>query len=187
MIRTLAVNCTPILDRSNDNGKTPAETASDEMVMGAVRALCEFSLLVSQQNHSDLSLTAVDDALKQFERKKGAFREQKMSNCVKAQVDKLLARESHQFEEQKIDEIRAAMKVQVYGVEKITTTKRSQFQVCLNRAPQVVTTWSDGDQQSAQERLECVIHQVTPVKRKLCNKLFQHHRRQLLQKLFRLK
>jgi len=73
MIRTLAVNCTPILDCSRDDGKTPAETASDEMVMGAVRALCEFSLLVSQQNHSDLSLTALDDALKQFYKKKGAF------------------------------------------------------------------------------------------------------------------
>jgi len=48
MIRTLSVNCTPILDCSKDDGKTVAETASDEMVMGAVQALCEFSLLVSQ-------------------------------------------------------------------------------------------------------------------------------------------
>jgi len=63
MIRTLSVNCAPILDCSNDDRKTAAETASDEMVMGAVRALCEFSLLVSQRNHSDLSLTALDDAL----------------------------------------------------------------------------------------------------------------------------
>jgi len=63
MIRSLAVNCAPILDCCKDDGKTPAETASDEMVMGAVWALCEFSLLVSQQNHSDLSLTALDDAL----------------------------------------------------------------------------------------------------------------------------
>jgi len=64
MIRTLSVNCAPILDCSKDDGKTAVETASDEMVMGAVRALCEFSLLVSQQNHSDLSLTALDDARK---------------------------------------------------------------------------------------------------------------------------
>ena len=64
--------------------------------MGAVRALCEFSLLVSQQNYSDLSLTALDDALKQFYRKKGAFREQKMSKSAKAKVDKQLATESHQ-------------------------------------------------------------------------------------------
>jgi len=73
MIRTLAVNCAPILDCSKDDGKTPAETASNEMVMGAVRVLCEFSLLVSQQNHSELSLTALDDALKRFYKKKGAF------------------------------------------------------------------------------------------------------------------
>jgi hypothetical protein len=61
MIRTLAVNCAPILDCSKDDGETPAETASNEMVMGAVRVLCEFSLLVRQQNHSDLSITALDD------------------------------------------------------------------------------------------------------------------------------
>jgi len=73
MIRTLSVNCAPIPDCSKDDGKTAAETASDGMVMGAVRALCEFSLLVSQQNHSDLSLTAQDNALKQFYKKKGAF------------------------------------------------------------------------------------------------------------------
>jgi len=62
MIRTLAVNCAAIVDCSQGAGKTAAETASDEMVMGAARALCELSLLVSQQNHSDLSLAGLDDA-----------------------------------------------------------------------------------------------------------------------------
>jgi len=73
MIRTLAVTCAPNLDCSQDARKTVAETASDEMVLGAVLALCEFSLLVSQQNHSDLSLKALDDALKRFYQKKGIF------------------------------------------------------------------------------------------------------------------
>ena len=45
------------------------------MVMGALQALCEFSLLVSQQCHSDLSLTAMDDVLKRLYKKKGAFQE----------------------------------------------------------------------------------------------------------------
>jgi hypothetical protein len=54
------------------------ETASDEMVMGALWALCEFSILVSWQNHSDLSLTALDDTQKQFYKKKGAFQAQKI-------------------------------------------------------------------------------------------------------------
>jgi len=57
-----------------------------------------------------------------------------MSKSAKAQVDELLARESHQLLEQKIHKIRGAMKVQVYGAEKVTTTKRRQFQVRLNRA-----------------------------------------------------
>jgi len=41
--------------------------------MKAVWALPEFSLLVSQQNHSDLSLTALDYALKRFYKKNGVF------------------------------------------------------------------------------------------------------------------
>jgi len=73
MIRTLGVNGTPILDCSKDDGNTAVETASDVMAMGAVWALCEFYLLVSQQNHSDRSITALDDARKQFYKKKGAF------------------------------------------------------------------------------------------------------------------
>jgi hypothetical protein len=39
IIRTLAVNCAPILDCSQDAGKTAAQTASDEMVMEAVRGI----------------------------------------------------------------------------------------------------------------------------------------------------
>jgi hypothetical protein len=57
-IRTLAVNGAPILNCSQDAGKTVVETASDEIVMGAVQALYEFSILDSQQNHYDLSITA---------------------------------------------------------------------------------------------------------------------------------
>jgi len=124
MIRTLAVNCAPNLDCSEDDGKTAAEHASEEMVMGVVRALCEFSLLVSQQNYSDLSLTALDDALKRFYQKKGIFREQKMWNSAKAKVDDLLATKSHQLREQRFHKIRAAMEALVYGADQVSTTKR---------------------------------------------------------------
>jgi len=162
-------------------GGTGAETTSNEMVMGVVRALCEFSLLVSQQNHSDLSLKALDDALKRFYKKKGAFREQTMSTSVKAKVDEQLARESHQLWEQKIHKMSAAMEVQLYGAEKVTTTRQRQLHVLLNRARQAATIWSDADWQNAKERLELQIHQVTPGKHKLFDELFQHHKRQLLQ------
>jgi len=134
MIRTLAVNCAPILDCSKDDWKTVVENASNEMVMEAVRALCEFSLLISHQNHSDLSLKVLDDALKRFYQKKDIFREQKMLKSAKAKVDDLLATESHQLREQKIHMIRAAMEALVYGAEKVSTTKRRIFQVRLNRA-----------------------------------------------------
>ena len=100
IIRTLAVNCAPILVCSKDDRKTAAETASDEMVMGAAQASCEFSLLVGQQDQSDLSFKALDDALKRFYMKKGIFCEQKMSKSATAKVDDLLARESHQLRDQ---------------------------------------------------------------------------------------
>ena len=96
-----------------DDGRTAAETISDEMVMGAKRALCEFSLLVRQQDHSDLCLTALDDAHKLFYKKKGAFREQKMLKSAKAPVDEEFPIESHQLRAWKIDTICAAMEVQV--------------------------------------------------------------------------
>jgi hypothetical protein len=140
MIRTLAVNCAPILDCSKDVGITATENASHEMVMGAVWALCEFALLVSQQNHSDLSLTVLDDTLKHLYQKKGIFRKQKMLKSAKAKVDDLLATESHQLREQQIYKICAAMEALVYGAEKVSTPKCRQFQVCLNRARQAATT-----------------------------------------------
>ena len=158
IIRTLAVNCAPILVCSTDDRKTAAETASNEMVMGAVRTLCEFSLLVSQQNHSDLSLKALDDALNRLYQKKGIFREQKMSKSAKTKVDNLFAKECNQLHEQRIYKIYAAMEAVVYGAEKVPTTKRRQFQVRLNRAQQAATTWSDADGQKAIERLERKIH-----------------------------
>ena len=108
------------------------ETASDEMVMGAVCVLCEFSLLVSHQNHSDLSLNVLDDAGKRFNQKQGIFRELKLSKSAKANVDNLVATESYQLPEQKIHKICAAMEAPVYGGEKVSTTKHRQFQVRLN-------------------------------------------------------
>jgi len=153
------------------------------MVMGAVWALCECSLLVSQQNHSDLSLKALDNALKRFYQKKGIFRAQKMSKSVKAKVDDLLATESHQLRKQKIHKIRAAMEALVYGAAIVSSTKRRKSQVHLNRARQAATTWSDADCQKAIERLEHEIHQMTPAKRELFDILFQRHERQLLQEV----
>jgi hypothetical protein len=47
MIRTMEVNCAPILVCSKDYGNTAAETASEEMVIGAVLVLSDFSGLVS--------------------------------------------------------------------------------------------------------------------------------------------
>jgi len=51
---------------------------------------------------------------------------------------------------------------------------------CFNRARQAATTGSDADYQKAIERLVREIHHVTPSKRKLFNKLFQHDDQQLL-------
>jgi hypothetical protein len=106
-----------------------------------------------------------------------------MSKSAKAKVDDLLAKESHQLGEQKIHKIRAAMEAVVYGAEKVSTTKHRQFQVRLNRARHTATTWSGADRQNAIERLEREIHLVTPAKRKLFDRLFERHERQLLQEI----
>jgi len=133
IIRILPVTCAQILDSSKDVWKTAAETASDEIVMGTVQALCEFSLHVSQQNHSDVSLTAPDDPQKRFYKKEGAFREQTMSKSAKAKEDEQFTRESHQLRELKIHKICAAMEVQVYRAEMVTVPKQRQFQMRQNR------------------------------------------------------
>jgi len=169
MIRTLAVNCAPILDCKKDDGTTVAETPSDKMVTGAAQTLCEFTLLVSEQNHSDLFLTALDHALVQSYKKKSAIWRQNMLKSAKARVDEEVARESHQLQIERIDKIHTAMNVQVYGAEKVTRTECRQFQVCLNTALQTATKWSDADWESATERLDDEIQQGRPVKPKLFN------------------
>ena len=44
----------------------------------------------------------------------------------------------------------------------------------------MATTWSDANRQKAIKQLEREIHQLTPAKLKLFNKLFHLHERQLL-------
>jgi hypothetical protein len=73
MTRVLAENCTPPVVSYKDNGKAAAERASDAIVMGAVWSSYVFSLLVSQQTHSDLSFKALDDAIMEFNQRKGNF------------------------------------------------------------------------------------------------------------------
>jgi len=73
------------------------------------------------------------------------------------------------------------MEALVYGVEMVSSTKRRQFQVYLNRAWRAASTWSDANHQKAIERLEHKIHQVISAKSKHFDKLFQHQEQQLLQ------
>jgi len=73
MIRTMAVICDPMLVCSKDDGKSAVEKASNGVVMGAVWAFWEFTLLVSQQNHSVQSLKALYNALMRFYLKNAMF------------------------------------------------------------------------------------------------------------------
>jgi len=93
------------------------------MVIGAVHALCEFSLLVSQQHHYNQSLNTIDDTLKQFFLKMGGFVEQTMLMSAMTKVDKLLARIFPELEVQRSFEIHAPREVRVYEDEKFTPTK----------------------------------------------------------------
>jgi len=95
MIRTLALNRAPFLACSKDDGNTVVDTASDEIILAAVRALCDFSVLFSQQNRLDISLKELDNALKRWYQRKRIFQEQKMSNSAKTKKEDQLATESH--------------------------------------------------------------------------------------------
>jgi len=109
----------------------------------------------------------MDDALKQLQKMNAIFWEQSVSKSAKDEVDDSLAMESHQFPDQRIHKIRAAIAANVYGAEKVSTTNCWQSQVRLNRARQAATTWSDCDYQKAIEWLGHEIHQVTPAKHNL--------------------
>jgi len=101
MIRTLPVISAPIPECFHVDRKTVAETASDEMAMGAVPALCAFSLLVSQQNRSDQSLTALDDAVKRFQRwfpsKRRIYRSLHRPKWINSWKENPISYENHRF------------------------------------------------------------------------------------------
>jgi hypothetical protein len=71
------------------------------------------------------------------------------------------------------------MQVLVYMAEMVTPVKQRQFQVRLKSAQQAAIKWSEADCNRAIERLVCKIHQMTPVKCKCFEQVFQHHERQL--------
>jgi len=106
-----------------------------------------------------------------------------MSIYVKAKLDAVLARESHHLQEQKIVNVRVPMEVGLYVADCFSVSKQSQFPLCLNRTRHAATIRSDADWQRAIEQLESEIQWVTPAERKLFDKLFQHHERQLLQEV----
>jgi hypothetical protein len=89
----------PILISFKDDWTPVAETSFDEMEMGAMRGLCQFSQLLSQQSNSDQSHEALDDVLKRFYQRKGRYQEQTMWNSAKTKVDDVLAPESYQLYE----------------------------------------------------------------------------------------
>jgi hypothetical protein len=91
----------PILISFKDDWTPVAETSSDEMEMGAMRGLCQFSQLVSQPCNSDQSHEALDDVLKRFYQRKGRYQEQTMWNSAKTKVDDVLAAESSQLYEKR--------------------------------------------------------------------------------------
>jgi len=170
MIGTMGVHCTQILDCSRNDSKTAVENASDEMIMGAVPGLCQFCLLVRQQNHSDLSIEELDNALKRYYQTNGIFRDQKMWKSGKAKVDHQFTMESHHLREHEISKIRAAMEPIVCGAEKATTMNCRHVQVHPNRAREAATSCSDADHQKVIVWFDQEIHQVTSAKCKLSDK-----------------
>lgn len=99
MIQSLTVSCTPIHFCSKDDGKAASEIACDEMLIIAVQVLCKFTVLVSQQSHSDQSLNGLDTSQMRFWHSGGDFSQLKILMSSMAKVDVQLAIESHQISE----------------------------------------------------------------------------------------
>ena len=74
IMRIIAINCALIPISSKDDRITAAYTASDNMVVGAAQVFSDFTLLLSQFNHSDLSLNTQDNVLNQVIRKRRFFK-----------------------------------------------------------------------------------------------------------------
>jgi len=112
---------------------------------------------------NQITLTALDDAWKQFSKKNGLFWDQKIMKSMKTKVNEQLARGSNQYAEQSIHIICTTREDLEYGAENVSTSKWRGFQLCLNRARQVATKWSEADRKMAMDWLECEIHQRIPV------------------------
>jgi len=76
------------------------------------------------------------------------------------------------------------MNVHVHGAQMVAATIQRQCHGGLNRVPQTTSTLSVAHQQLAKEQMECNIHQMTLVKSKALQMLFQHHEQQTLQEVW---
>jgi len=119
MVRTHHVKCSSLLVCSKDDGKTAEKIAYEEMEMGSVWALCDFSLLVSHQNYSNLSFNELDNELNRFYLKKVIVQEQQMLMSAKTIVDKQVAKSPNKLWEQKIKQIHTALAVLQYRAERL--------------------------------------------------------------------
>jgi len=130
-----------------------AETSSHDRVMGVVEAFCVFSQLVSQQNHSDWFLKALDVTLKWFYKMNSTSHHQTMLKPVQANISKQLERECRQLQEWMIYKICTAMDVHAYRAVMVSTTKWRLFGVHHNGTWQQAIKLSDVDRQKVKESL----------------------------------
>jgi hypothetical protein len=90
--------------------------------MGTVWALCECSLLVSQQNNTELSITAQNNTQPKMYKMEGTFGERKVSKSANTDLNDQLASRFHQQRVQMIHLIRAALEVKLSGAILVTSS-----------------------------------------------------------------
>jgi len=126
----------------------------------------------------DLCLKALDNAFKWCYQTMSIFREEKMLKSAKAKVDDPMARESYQLCQQMICKICTATEALGYGAERFPQQNVGNF----------MCAWTEPNKQQPLGQMLTIRRQMsnwrmTPVKRKLFDKLFQCHGRQLLQEV----
>lgn len=175
IVRTVAANCTLIVVSSTEDANNAAGTASDNILLGAVQALCKYFLHFNKHNHSALFLAALDITLKQFIECRTFYRVENIEVC-KCENKDTVGNRIPSVQELKIPNSGAAIEVFENVAENLSTTKHIQFEIYLYMPQQPASQWSCTDSERLQDHYYYLMDNVILTKWDHCNKSFEHHK-----------
>jgi len=134
MIRSEAVELTPILENWMDNSKTMKEWVPHNLLLGTLGTSCYLAALVSQHNFSNLSLRARNNSLEVIVTDTECISITENNKVHKGELTTSVGNWIPSVTSTKDLYIPASMEIRVNRVATNTTTTWRQFLVSLNRA-----------------------------------------------------